>query len=241
MDSRLFQPREGERVNSTIEEVSPEAAELEWDLTRKITGVARSFKYDEKHTNQVLALSMRLFYQLEELHHLGYQEKLWLKWAALLHDIGWIEGQKQHHKVTLQIILSTNLLPFDSKERLIIGSIARYHRKSLPSPSHDHFAALDAEEQDKVLRLAALLRLADGLDGSHRQVVQRLDCDIKPKKVAISCRVNERGTADCKNGQKKGDLFELAYQKEVEIKFKKAADTQPAVTGNAANQVKLQP
>ena len=83
--------------------------------------LAQTCDYDSSHTSQVTRLALRLFDQLQPLHNLGTQERDRLHYAGLLHDIGWIEGWREHHKVALRIILDTPMLPFSNKERLIIG------------------------------------------------------------------------------------------------------------------------
>ena len=67
--------------------------------------LAKDCDYEEEHTHQVARLSLRLFDELEPLHRLGPKERFWLRCGALLHDIGWIEGRKGHHKTSLQLIL----------------------------------------------------------------------------------------------------------------------------------------
>src|SRR5208337_4903818 len=104
--------------------------------------------------------SARLFDELQPLHHLEAVERHWLQCAALLHDVGRNWSKRGHHKESLRIILHTDL-PFDLQSRLIIGCVARYHRKALPSNRHYHFAKLQNNQQETVLLLAAILRVAD--------------------------------------------------------------------------------
>ncbi|MGD9790962.1 MAG: Ppx/GppA phosphatase family protein [Phycisphaerales bacterium] len=56
----------------------------------------------------------------------------------------------------------------------IIALLARYHRKSGPSPSHPEFASLTKARRHLVERLVGILRVADGLDRTHRQLVERV-------------------------------------------------------------------
>src|SRR5512135_3349004 len=169
--------------------------------------LAQTCDYDASHTSQVTRLALRLFDQLQPLHNLGAEARDWLHYAGLLHDIGWIEGWKEHHKVALRIILDTPLLPFSNKERLIIGSIARYHRKALPDLKHDHFAALSEEERHLVEILASMLRLADGLDSTHQRRVRDLACRVTEKKILIQCMVQGEGLEEQKAAEGKSDLM----------------------------------
>jgi len=185
--------------------------------------LAQSCEVDARHAQQVTRLSLRLFDLFADLHQLGSQERFWLQCAAVLHDIGWLEGWKGHHKATLQIILNTNLLPFDARTRLIIGSIARYHRRALPSQKHDHFAALSAAEQQMVSQLAALLRIADGLDRLHQNTIADLEAQIGEKKVTLRCSVLTRPSAEATAALDKADLFEQVFNRKLKLTWKLVA------------------
>jgi len=204
--------------NPVITTLSPEN---EKRLTAVIH-LAETCNYEASHTQQVTRLALRLFDELAVLHQLGERERFWLQCAAWLHDIGWVEGQKGHHKTALRIILSTPLLPFDSKERLIIGSIARYHRKALPSPSHDHFASLNPEEQQSVRVLSGLLRLADGLDRAHQNRVQDLTCKVSKQHITVTCYVAKVIPGEALLPLEKRELFELVFQRKLNLTFKKS-------------------
>jgi exopolyphosphatase/pppGpp-phosphohydrolase len=177
--------------------------------------LARTCEFEVSHTYQVTFLANRLFEELCPLHGLGEIERGWLVYASILHDIGWIEGWNNHHKVSLRIILTTPMLPFTNKERLVIGSIARYHRKSLPDMKHDHYAALIAGERKTVNILASFLRLADGLDHSHQQRVSDLHCRITPKKITITCTASPGSLEESAAARDKSDLLERTLQRKI--------------------------
>ena len=56
-------------------------------------------------------------------------------------------------------------------EQIIIANVARYHRGSVPKMKHENFGQLDQQMRDTILRLAALLRVADGFDRGHAGAV----------------------------------------------------------------------
>jgi exopolyphosphatase/guanosine-5'-triphosphate,3'-diphosphate pyrophosphatase len=59
-------------------------------------------------------------------------------------------------------------------DRVMVALLARYHRRYNPEPNHPHFSDLSREERMIVLKLAALLRLADALDRSHAQRIKSI-------------------------------------------------------------------
>lgn len=168
---------------------TPAAAPAPDPRLAAVRALAERCGYDRAHTEQVTRLALRLFDALRPLHGLGAKERFWLECGSLLHDIGWCEGQQQHHKTALRIILDSPLLPFDSRQRLLIGSIARYHRKAAPSERHEHFAALAAADRQTVRVAAALLRVADALDYTHRAAVVDVACAVTPERLELRCTV----------------------------------------------------
>ena len=173
--------------------------------------IARTMDFDEKHFKQVTNFALKLFDQLYEIHHLSKEKRNYLEYASLLHDIGWVEGWKDHNKKTLNIILKTSLLPFDAKEKLIIGSIARYHRGSYPSQNHDHYMALESDDRNFVLKLSSILRLADGLDSSHQNIIKDVETKINSNNILLFCYCANITAEEKEAILKKSDLFTHAF------------------------------
>jgi len=209
-------------AQTTLLGLSPDAVAQE--LSKKnelrleeVQKTARSVSYNEGHSSQVTRLAMRLFDELKELHGLGAEERFWLQCAGILHDIGWIEGQKGHHKTSLRIILAEKHLPFDERERNIVGSIARYHRRKLPYKGHRNFAALRRDERQKVKALSAILRVADGLDFTQQSLVKDLTSEVSPDQVIVNCTVSGEAENEKERAMKKGDLFEKVFNRDLTI------------------------
>jgi len=201
---------------------SDSEANEENERLKAVLKLAENCEYEEGHTHQVNRLALLLFDELQPLHHLGAEERFWLQCGALLHDIGWIEGWKGHHKTALRTIRNTAILPFDDRESLIVGSIARYHRRALPKKKHAHFAALKPAEREMVSVLAGILRVADGLDRTHQALVEDLSCEIKRKKVIVQCSVKRPAEEERQAALKKGKLLEKVFKRKLVIELQQS-------------------
>jgi diadenosine tetraphosphatase ApaH/serine/threonine PP2A family protein phosphatase len=197
---------------------SAPAANADPEMTRAaVRRFAQACHYARAHTEQVTRLALDLFDALRPLHRLGPTERLWLEWSARLHDIGWLKGRKGHHKTALRLILATSSLPFDLRQRLIIGSIARYHRRAGPSLRHDHFRALSGKDRRSVCRLAAILRLADGLDALHTAAVQSVSCRLAGAQVRVAYQLARNSAFDAGAARKKGRLLEKIFRRQLKL------------------------
>jgi exopolyphosphatase/guanosine-5'-triphosphate,3'-diphosphate pyrophosphatase len=98
------------------------------------------------------------------------------------------------------------------REKSIVANVARYHRKALPQATHAPYAALDGDDRSLVCGLAALLRIADGLDRAHLDAVQRLQATQVGSRV-WELGIDGPGDLDLAiwGAERKADLFEAAY------------------------------
>jgi len=163
-----------------------------------------------------------LFDQLQLLHGMGNTERIWLRAAALLHDIGKKQNPRYHHKTARDIILKASELPFRRGERVMIGLVARYHRGPLPSKRHSYFGDLEPEARQYVTKLAALLRLADGLDKGRAGLVEGLCCEAGGRSVRLT--LFGRGAPGAGKVLRKADLFEKTFSKRVAIDFERSRE-----------------
>jgi len=209
---------QGRNLDEVKPAEKPMSKKNEYSRLEAVLQLAESCHYAADHTHQVTRLALQLFDELQSLHRLGAEERLWLQYGALLHDIGWIEGQQAHHKTALRIILTAPGLPFDTRERYIIGSIARYHRKALPDEKHDHFAALEPADRQTVRVLAGLLRVADGLDRTHQSVVENIACEVTPERLVLRCAAKgQPAEEERQEALDKGVLLEQVFERKLVI------------------------
>ncbi|MCI4371653.1 MAG: metallophosphoesterase family protein, partial [Thermoplasmata archaeon] len=194
-----------------------QAPRTEAGILDRVLRLARQCRYEIGHDHQVTRLSMDLFDDLRSLHGLGPRARRWLLYAAILHDVGWIHGSKGHNKASLRIIESAKQLRLPLRERRIVGSVARYHRGPHPKDRHRTYASLVPQDRRLVMKLAAILRVADGLDRSHRNVVARISARNSGQRVHIVCQVRGPAEEEQRFAMEKGRLFEEVFNRELVV------------------------
>ena len=139
--------------------------------------------------------------------------------AAILHDIGYVDGYEQHHKTTFRLIMAEpipGLLPHD---QTLIAHVARYHRAGTPDPvKHPAFAALPVSDRKLVEQLGAMMRFADGLDRGHSDAIQDLRCQLDGNRLIITLVPGTNDESERSAGQKKARWFESVYGVSVTIR-----------------------
>lgn len=133
------------------------------------------------HAEQVARIASDIFIQTRGILHEYSSHVGHLLWsAAMLHDIGMFIGRNGHHKHSYYLIKQCGLLGHSEEEVGIIAAIARYHRGSEPKESHEAFYTVSVENRKVLTDMAAILRVAEALDRSHRQVIEKVTVAMQP-------------------------------------------------------------
>lgn len=169
-----------------------------------------------EHGRHVAFLADRLFDELAELHGLGKKWRRRLHLAALLHDIGFAEGRRKHHKISMRRIETDTTLGIADKDRPLVALLARYHRKAWPSQKHKRFADLSGKKRDAICKAAALLRIADGLDYRHLGNIQDVSVEVTDGAIRLQLRSCGECAPEQARAAKKGDLLEHLTERTLE-------------------------
>jgi exopolyphosphatase/guanosine-5'-triphosphate,3'-diphosphate pyrophosphatase len=179
--------------------------------------IGRKHLFDEAHAVHVAALSLSLFDQLVEIHGLPEGDRRLLLMAALLHDIGTCFGFQDHHKKSLELIRKAGIPGLDARDQLIVANVARYHRKKPPRRKHRAFGLLQPPDRERVVKLSAVLRIADSLDCDH-------ECRIRHVNVyrnARGLRLSVETSTDIKNAlssfARKSRLFQDTFHRPLRL------------------------
>ncbi|MFN8606901.1 MAG: Ppx/GppA phosphatase family protein [Vulcanimicrobiota bacterium] len=151
-----------------------------------VVQLGRKYDFDEAHARKVTELSLQLFDPLQPLHKLTASHRLLLEAAAWLHDVGKFINFSAHHKHSHYIIMASPLVGLTTPQRQLVAAIARYHRKAEPGAQHDFFRNLSFDERNLVVKLSAMLRLAEALDAEHGGMVDQILVRLNKQKVQLT-------------------------------------------------------
>ena len=134
--------------------------------------LAHRFEHHGEHDLHVWALSRSMFDGLAAagLHDYGGAERELLWAACLLHDIGVAVNYDDHHRHSHYLTLNAGLPGFSPRELILIGLIARYHRKGAPDASELGDLAEDGDEE-RLRLLCGVIRLAEQLERSRDRAI----------------------------------------------------------------------
>jgi exopolyphosphatase/guanosine-5'-triphosphate,3'-diphosphate pyrophosphatase len=181
--------------------------------------LGRRYHFDEAHARHVCRFATQLFDDLQLVHAFGERDRLLLRVAAMLHDIGDYVHYSGHHKHSQYLIQHADIMGITPDERAIVANIARYHRKGPPDPSHPGYRELDKEGRGKVRGLAGILRIADALDREHKQKIESARAAMDRAAGRVTLFLRGEGDRELEEWavRAKGSLWRDEYDLDVEI------------------------
>jgi exopolyphosphatase / guanosine-5'-triphosphate,3'-diphosphate pyrophosphatase len=131
--------------------------------------------------------------------------------AALLHDVGYLINHAQHHKHAYHLIQHAELAGWTAREVEAIANVARYHRRASPKKRHANFARLDRPDRRLVRQLAAILRVADGLDRTHTQRIRAVGVEVGRGRVRLVLAADADPQVERWDADRKAALFARVF------------------------------
>jgi exopolyphosphatase / guanosine-5'-triphosphate,3'-diphosphate pyrophosphatase len=178
-----------------------------------VRNLAAEYDQDSAHTAHVAELALTMWDALGTGDPVE-RELLWA--AAMLHDIGMSIDYDDHHKHSRYLILNAGLPGFSPRETALIGQMTRFHRKG--NPRLGPFAAFGLDGDEELLtRCSAVLRVAEQLERSRDQAVDRVDVRIDDGRVELRLEAHEDVSIARWAAMSEADVFKQAFGRELEI------------------------
>ncbi|MEN6458905.1 MAG: Ppx/GppA phosphatase family protein [Thermoguttaceae bacterium] len=209
--------RDGLLLELAAEATGAEDPALLTGVLHSATAIAEKYRVDMDHAQAVSEIAARLFDIFQPDHGLKPRQRLLLRVAGLLHEVGSFVSSRAHHKHSEYLIANSEIFGLTRSETALVALVARYHRRSVPRSSHLTYVAMSRESRMLVNKLAALLRAADAVIRGHR----RRAADVRFARHGDELVVSMSGGADLLLEQRaletKGDLLEDIYGAKVRL------------------------
>lgn len=194
-------------LSSVLPSVSRDDSALEDEVIHFSMLLANRYRADLAHSDHILQLSVSLFDQLQDLHKLTRHDRLLLKVAAMLHEIGGYISPKNHHRHSQYIILNSEIFGLSRQDVEIVGLLARYHRHGPPNSADSSYTELDLPNRLRVQKLAALLRVAEAMERAHAHRISSFTVRFSNRRLELRVPEVQDLTLENMGLRTKGAMF----------------------------------
>ena len=185
---------------------------------RSVLHLALRYHSDVEQKKHVSYLSLQLFDQLQSLHNLDETVRELMDFACLIYEVGHFIGFSKYHKHSRYIIAHSRLRGFNNEEIMLLGHLARYHRKAGPKKRHKKFRKLTRYQRKLIRVLSGILRISIGLDKTKNQWVEGLHCKATDDRITITVYGEENPDLEIWDAMRHRFVLEKALKREIVIK-----------------------
>jgi exopolyphosphatase/guanosine-5'-triphosphate,3'-diphosphate pyrophosphatase len=183
---------------------------FEENILASAMAMAKRYRSNKSHYTYVSDIALMIFDIMKKEHGMNQRQRLQLQIACILHDCGKFINLQDVANNSYNIIMSTEMIGLSHKEREEVANAVKYNTMYLPSYQQVKGSLGDASFTT-VAKLAAILRVANAMDRSHKQKIEKMSLNIKDKKLIITVDTVNNITLEAALFKEKADFFEQIY------------------------------
>lgn len=188
------------------------AHDFEQDIIACAQNISKRYMGSRRRSETLEKIALTIYDSMKKVHGLGKRERLLLRIATLLHDCGKYISLVNLGECSYNIIMSTEIIGLSHVEREIVANVVKYNHMDF-----DYYEAmgkdgsLTRKEYLTIAKLTAILKIANGLDRSHKQKFKNVRTALKDEQLIITVDASLDITLEKGLFSKRADFFEEVY------------------------------
>lgn len=194
--------------------------DFEKDIVACAMNISKRYLGSRKRAETLERITMTIFDSMKKVHGLGNRERLYLRIAAILHDCGKFISMMDIGETSYHIIMATEMIGLSHMEREIVANVVRYNHSSFAYGERKN-SSLNHEAYLVMAKLTAILKVANGLDRSHKQKLKGVKATLKENQLILTIDTQENIILEKGLFTKRANFFKEVYNIEPVIKQKR--------------------
>lgn len=168
------------------------AHDFEQDIIACAQNISKRYRGSKKRSETLEQIALTIFDSMRRVHGLGKRERLLLQLSTILHDCGKYISMANLGECSYSIIMATEIIGLSHTEREIVANVVKYNHLEFDYyEMMGRFTTLDRLSYLKIAKLTAILRVANGLDRSHKQKFKNVKTSLKDDQLIVTVDTNE--------------------------------------------------
>ncbi len=184
---------------------------FEGDIISYARSVAAKYESSMEHLSNVEHLALNIFDGMRKSVGLNKRERMLLQLACILHECGKYVNMRSGTDYSCVIVMATDFIGLSENEKSIIADVIKYNSWDDVPLNSELTAPLDRKDYIKMLKLTAILRIANGMDRSRRQKISSVKVDFKGREMIVRADTIYDITLEQNTMEVNGGFFEKIY------------------------------
>lgn len=186
--------------------------DFEEDIVACAQNISKRYMGSRRRSETLENIALNIYDSMKKVHGLGRRERLLLRIATLLHDCGKYISLVNLGECSYHIIMSTEIIGLSHAEREIVANVVKYnHMEFAYYEAMDTGGSIDKVNYLTIAKLTAILKVANGLDRSHKQKFKNVKTALKEEKLIITVDASLDITLEKGLFKKRAEFFEEVF------------------------------
>lgn len=220
-DGMAYEYAEKDKLFSENEKVT--SHDFERDIIACARDISRRYHSIESRTAGRESTALAIFDSMGKSYGLLKRDRLLLQISAILSECGRYVSLANVGSSSSSIIMATEIIGISHLERKIVASIVRYFTESFEY--YDTLVKnvmIDRNSYLRIAKLTAIMRLAEGLDLSHKGKAEKLKITGEDNKMVLTVETNDDMTLELGLFGQNAMFFEEVFNIKPVIRQKKS-------------------
>ena len=162
--------------------------DFENDIISCAQNISKRYMGSRSRRETLQHIALAIFDSTGEIHGLSERDRLLLQVATMLHDCGKYISMINLGDCSYNIIMSTEIIGLSHNERKIVANVVRYNHESFDyyDSGSSYLKGMSSEDYLRIAKLTAILRVANGLDRTHKQKFKDVKVSVKDGQLIIN-------------------------------------------------------
>ncbi len=186
--------------------------DFEEDIIACAKNISKRYMGSVKRAETLESITLNIFDALKKRSGLTGRDRLLLRIAAILHDCGKYVSLYNLGDCSYNIIMSTEIIGLSHEEREIVANVVKFNHmefESYEAIASSHL--ISSQQYLTITKLAAILRVANGLDRSHKQKFKDIKVMIKDREFLITVNTDKDITLEIGLLRERAKFFEDVF------------------------------
>ena len=192
--------------------ILPPSHNFEEDILACASNISNRYHGSMARSRTLETIAVKIFEATKKIHGLGKRELLLLRIATTLHDCGKYISMADIGECGYQIIMSTEIIGLSHIEREIVANVVKFnHSDFIYFEEQQNASDLDEAAYQTIAKLTAILRIANGLDRSHKQKFGDIRVHIQGDRMILTVQAGIDITLEKGMISHRADFFEEVF------------------------------
>lgn len=195
--------------------------DFEKDIVACALNISKRYMGSRKRAETLESITMTIFDSMKKVHGLGSRERFYLRIAAILHDCGKYISMMDIGETSYHIIMATEIIGLSHMEREIVANVVRYNHSPFVYYNNMQSKSMSNEAYLVIAKLTAILKVANGLDRSHKQKLKGVKAVLRDEELILTLDSQEDITLEKGLFGKRARFFKEVFNIQPVIKQKR--------------------